>query len=80
MLGFVTEGQAMAFGCTHRASLFGLLPGFVGNIDSGEPTWVARHPLLDVVADYLLSPLYVLACEVSGNEPMFSFAVGRELH
>lgn len=75
---FVTEAQAVKLGCTHRARLHGIIPGFVGDVESDGPIWVSRSDLLNPIEDFL-SFMWMLACNVTGREEMWGFALGDEI-
>lgn len=81
MFGFVTREEAIELGCTNEARFYGLffLPGYIGENELGETLWVAKHPIVDIVAGYVIAPLWVLACMARRREPDFMFAVGAAL-
>ncbi len=78
MLGWISKREARRHGLTHHARLYGLLPCYAGDLLSDEPLLEFKHPLF-YLADKLMAPLYMLACQVSGREPMFGIQLRGEI-
>ena len=78
MLGYLTQKKALSLGLTHHARLYGLLPCYVGEIYSNAPLLEFKHPALAII-ERAIAPLYMLACRVSGREPMFGIQIRRPI-
>lgn len=74
---WTSKAKAAEYGCTHHASLFGMVPGFFGETD-GMPLWVPRSDALNWLED-LLSHISVAIQQSKGEEPLFAFKVGKPL-
>jgi len=74
---WVSAAEAKEIGCTHHARMFGIVPGFFGEID-GIPLWVARSDVFVWVED-AISTLAAFIRQSQGEEPLFMFKVGREI-
>ncbi len=72
---FYTKKMAKAFGCTRRAWMFGIVPGYF-NEDTG--LWVPASDLL-VPAEIALELIWVFMRRMRGKEPDFMFAIGKEI-
>ncbi len=74
---WTSAAEAKAYGCTHHATLFGCLPGFIGEV-AGVPLWVPRSDVISLIED-VVTRLAVLIQQTQGDEPSFMFRVGREI-
>jgi len=72
---WVSERQARAIGCTHKARMHGIIPGF---FSEGEGLWVSRSDLFNPIED-ALTALWVFMREWRGEDPDFLFVVGRPI-
>lgn len=69
--------KARAIGFTHRARVFGIVPGFLKD-PYGECCWMNRSDLLNPIED-LLSFFWVNMRIARGDEPDFGFMILGEL-
>ena len=70
---WTTATEAESYGCTHYARLFGIVPGFCGEID-GVTLWVPRSDALNWLED-VLSFLAAIINQSNGDDPVFSFMI-----
>lgn len=81
MSGFtlwVSKRKAAEYGCTHHARIFGMIPGFVGDIETDCPMWVSRSDLLNPVED-AIGFLWSFIQATRGDEPSSGFRVGKPI-
>lgn len=80
MIGYTTQAEAIAAGCTHHGSYYGI-PLWMGDIDSEAPLVFAKWAPLDcligvfAMVEYLLAPLVY----GPGADPGFRFKLLGEI-
>ncbi|WP_299259777.1 hypothetical protein [uncultured Kushneria sp.] len=74
----MSKREARRHGLTHNALLYGLLPCYAGDLLSDAPLLEFKHPVF-AAAEKVVAPLYMLACHVSGREPMFGIQLRGEI-
>ena len=66
---------AKSYGCTHKARIFGVIPGF---FNPETRMWVSRSDLLNPVED-LFGMIYQFVAMASGVVDADPFVVGSEI-
>ena len=73
---WVTSSMAREYGCTHKARIFGIVPGF---IEPETALWVSRSDLLAPI-EGALAFFWATLRQMRGEEPDFMFEVGPEIN
>ena len=71
---WISAETAKSYGCTHRARMHGVIPGFW----SDDGLWVSRSDLLNPFED-LLSWVWVNLRLMRGEDPDFMIMKGRQI-
>lgn len=66
---WTTSAKAKSIGCTHRARLFGVIPGYYG-MASG--LWVPKSDVL-LPVEWVFERMWWLILDICGDERDFSF-------
>ena len=75
---WISPEAAKKYGCTHYCFLGGIVPGFIGDIESEAPIFVGRSCLLYPVEEILNFFMANASLAVNGEE-LFALKVGREI-